>query len=636
MSRLQNREKSSIRIWAHEQDETSSSPGNFSKVLFVHVQRFEVLFSLQLAHCLVMDGGSEETPVKVEKWRNALVLFSRQLMEQLQIQVGTVLRLYPPWQQLDGLHGEQSILLCTYYAKVISQPDGTGVNADNPTPKQTKQTWLEWNCPCLSDSHQDHKMCPAHEFPVMPSTLKYEKSTEESITGPTALHTITANEKAAPVISKSLLESIEVAGLHSLRHLCFKAVIHRIFSYHDNQTKRFSLLVEDYHGTVAVIAVPSYHGNEELWKLEGKSACFSGVLVDSRRNRNKDPGLFSVIDVVWSGLNTAETSQGSELSEKASSSHKPCRSHPPPGFCYYLKSDDDSFSFDTSPEVLSCYKKSELISLKEISQCDLLTRKSFLVRVIFQSEENENALLHSQSPKSSLPSKGRQLLYITDSSLQDETSAYLTIALSSNQSVDMKMTKNSTSLAFFKDILIEEGKCQIDGYSDIIDIQSERCTVIDLPKKTVEELRSLDIKLPEISNTCMEHSLVSVSGHIADVDDEASYSWEVCDQCQSDKLATTPHTHDLFCVKCQKTVSSPVTLLKMEVYVQTTQLASNCKLKVNLLQSTVKHLLPQSQEEEGYDISCILLENVGPLSCFIKTVTRSDDLLEIFAQEIKT
>ena len=68
-----------------------------SKVLFVRVERFEILFSLQIAHCLVAEGDSEEISTKRDKWRNTLVLFSCQQMEQLYIQEGSLLQLHPPW-----------------------------------------------------------------------------------------------------------------------------------------------------------------------------------------------------------------------------------------------------------------------------------------------------------------------------------------------------------------------------------------------------------------------------------------------------------------------------------------------------------------------------------------------------------
>ncbi|KAJ8303213.1 hypothetical protein KUTeg_019609 [Tegillarca granosa] len=114
LSRLLMREKSSVRMWLHQQ-KTSTHIQESSKTVTVKIESFEEMYSLQLSRCTVMDDISICNVMEemTENDENLLVMFSPSNSALSDLQEGSVVTISAPcWSLLteDG-HGTVSEIL---------------------------------------------------------------------------------------------------------------------------------------------------------------------------------------------------------------------------------------------------------------------------------------------------------------------------------------------------------------------------------------------------------------------------------------------------------------------------------------------------------------------------------------------
>ncbi|XP_067651336.1 DNA repair-scaffolding protein-like [Haliotis asinina] len=614
LARVQARERSAVRMWEHQHTDHTDS----SKAILVRVLRFEILFSLQLAHCEVADidekGGEGNSPVDNDnQWRKQLILFSKQMMDKLQIEAGSMVTLYPPWQQLQLTSQKQTVLLCTHFTRVCSAVVQQNWKAKCSDLVKT-DVIATWNCPCTNDANTSAAHCPATQFPYLPSSLQGTDVRGTQNTGLPATQSgllQTVKRSQLPVVSvyDSLLESIQRTGPG--HGLTFRAIIQRVFF---SSAARYSLLVEDSHGTMAVVEMGDNSGQDEVTQAEGHMCCFTGLKVVNRTIKERNVALFSVLEGAWSGHRASLSSQESQEEEQASSSMRHVTS---PGFCYILSlSGDSTLSVTVSPQTALSYKEPHYQTLAGARQMASDKRVSFVARVLYkrQLKDMSRANVH-------------ETWYVTDSSL---SSSYSMVTLSPDCHIPVLAGQS----AVFTDTSVTNGSFHCDAYSRIMEevpVHIENSWM----RETLSHLDSLTVSLPEITNSVRPWSLVSVQGTVGSVDEDAAYTWEECDGCHGDRLMQDrERPGESKCVSCGKQVTSPVIRMKLEVYLHSSTFKGSV-VKVDLQKTTIEKLLPaEEQRDEGCDVDCVLNKEVGPLNCIVKSVKTNADKAEVFLQEI--
>ncbi|XP_070196465.1 DNA repair-scaffolding protein-like isoform X2 [Littorina saxatilis] len=348
MSRILLREKSSIRMWQHQHssDNTQQDP----KSMVVRVRNVKPVYSLQLAGCSVVRSALSQ-----QHWVNPrcfVALSPHVCHHKAPIQPGALLRIYPPWQQLDTPDGHK-VLLCTRYV-VSSQTSATpgqqtteltGVTDDDNSfySRSASLGHGIWMCPCSSDAVLSPSNCPAHLFPFLPATLLQQitptKTVNPSLAGRT-LHTVTGNEGAPKrtLTFDTLLESIEKARSGDKLLPSFQATVLRVFwEQLEGGCKRPLVLMEDSQGTVALVTGADHVSPS----VEGNLCSFSSLRVLSRTNADRDPALFSAVAAAWSD----KVKRGTQSQESGNVPHSEDSYYTsqhvmqPPGFCYLLEVD---------------------------------------------------------------------------------------------------------------------------------------------------------------------------------------------------------------------------------------------------------------------------------------------------------
>ncbi|CAC5397794.1 SPIDR [Mytilus coruscus] len=609
--KLQIRERSAVRVWNHQ---TVSKEKVSSKSVIVKVLEYEMLYSLQLAKCqeLIKTEGSS-----IGEEKEFYVLFSSEMAEEMNISIGTIVRICPPWQKLILQSMDRSVLLCTNFIRVEGSVDVVQQNPELSTIK------MEWKCPCVTGLVKDYKQCPAYQFPCFPGIMLQCKDNKENrsthVSGlpdhEQSLYMIQATQASTgtPTVSNSILESIDKSSKQT--GVCFSALVHRVLckTVPNSSTKRYSLLVEDGHGIMCEIQMPdnSEHLFGEVIKNgEGSPYIFTGLKVLARTTRDRDPALFSMIDTVWSGITATAVSEESETASGSSISQRL-----PPGFCYSMvEHDDTDLKITENTTIITAFKKIQLVSLDDLrKENGEICRFTMKVKLL--------AKLSNSDFSSSTSIDFRYLLYITDDSL--DHADYRIIKVKDTCNIQQPIGGTVVT----KDVLHTNGNLICDCYSQILPSS--------FLQKLGFELSTEDIihpfSPPDLDKDSKLYDLCTVKGTIYEIDESSAYSWDVCDQCGLDKLAEKANTKELVCLGCKRVVKHPVTKMKMEIYASVTNLKSN-RIKIDLLEETIQSLLPEDEnDEEGYDIGSVLNSTVGPITCVVMKKTSN----EIFLKEIR-
>lgn len=609
--KLQIRERSAVRVWNHQ---TVSKEKVSSKSVIVKVLEYEMLYSLQLAKCqeLIKTEGSS-----IGEEKEFYVLFSSEMAEEMNISIGTIVRICPPWQKLILQSMDRSVLLCTNFIRVEGSVDVVQQNPELSTIN------MEWKCPCVTGLVKDYKQCPAYQFPCFPGIMLQCKDNKENrsthISGlpdhEQSLYMIQATQASTgtPTVSNSILESIDKSSKQT--GVYFSALVHRVLckTVPNSSTKRYSLLVEDGHGIMCEIQMPdnSEHLFGEVIKNgEGSPYIFTGLKVLARTTRDRDPALFSMIDTVWSGITATAVSEESETASGSSISQRL-----PPGFCYSMvEHDDTDLKITENTTIITAFKKIQLVSLDDLrKENGEICRFTMKVKLL--------AKLSNSDFSSSTSIDFRYLLYITDDSL--DHADYRIIKVKDTCNIQQPIGGTVVT----KDVLHTNGNLICDCYSQILPSS--------FLQKLGFELSTEDIihpfSPPDLDKDSKLYDLCTVKGTIYEIDESSAYSWDVCDQCGLDKLAEKANTKELVCLGCKRVVKHPVTKMKMEIYASVTNLKSN-RIKIDLLEETIQSLLPEDEnDEEGYDIGSVLNSTVGPITCVVMKKTSN----EIFLKEIR-
>ncbi|XP_048385153.1 DNA repair-scaffolding protein isoform X6 [Stegostoma tigrinum] len=384
-------------------------------------------------------------------------------------------------------------------------------------------------------------------------------------------------------------------------------------------------LVQDMYGLFGEVHHHTFCSLEEDLQVqnacwEGKACYLTGMKVLQRTTRGRSSGLFSLIDSLWPPLISPKVhgqSQGSqELIDLTTDVQLPA-----PSFCYVLAPlpGEGEINVLQNENVSDLYRPSALHDLMYILQhVPQRNRCSFNAEVIY-TRFQEQTINHEKCKDfwlfvidSSLQSAGH------DPGLPKTLSVYVTSSCIVGPEVMKSLNDETSSNISFKDAIVEKGS--------IVCVEG---TVISVNKLVLQrdenqKISSLtgNVVLNELSAMTKVNSLCTVQGTIVGVDEANAFSWIVCSRCGNGKLEKKHGEGESFyCRQCAQSVMTPLTKMQLEVFLRYPDLPHS-SVKIKLLEPSISSLLLHSSSDEGgYEVDGVLGQELGPLSCYVSSVT---------------
>ncbi|KAI8504481.1 hypothetical protein Bbelb_175990 [Branchiostoma belcheri] len=674
LQRLQSRERASITFWNHKVANSTFDPSDQKTCLMVKVLSSCVECSVHITKCKTLSGhtllGDAQSPY-------VSVLFNKQTAEQLGLEPGNTVAIYPPWQKLSIPGQNYPFLLCTYYCQTVTE--GTIEGQEN---LEVEQREIRGPAPSLVTNLSPQKVQAVHSLltstrkSLRPSNLfpgtssEGEASTavdEDSAAGKNRLYPVRTGLDQQPPV-RSFLEAIEglagraSAGLHVVatvqrvwcqRHqatlgqqaLLLRASRSQKSAAEPTSEHRWHLLLEDGHGVFCELQVPNVLLQEEGWAAclhggEGKEWVFSGLRVTHRANRGRMPTLFSLIDSVWSDSTARESWASQQDSEQSENTYVGIPTCLPPSFCYLVLARSGESRVEPSTDNLtgSLRDKSEKLEDSSVSP----VYKSPQVVTLADSEETtaDSARIslyvklrfwRSQpSEDTSFTRETGHVILVWDGSTADSSQPYSKITVRQSCVIPeqvLDLMKQPGANLFLKDLLWERGRVLT---ADVCSVLHQACPegfVTEWWKQVTPPHVWNSLTAPGtpglqvITSSTNLHSLVQVQGQVLSVDEDTAFSWPECDTCGNNKLIEQGSS--LQCPSCDKTVTEPLTRMSLEVYVDCPSLEKSGIVKIKLLQDSIQQLLSNQQaDDEGYELQAVLGQELRSVDGYLASVSR--------------
>ncbi|XP_075861439.1 DNA repair-scaffolding protein isoform X3 [Microcebus murinus] len=606
---LQNRERSAISLWRHRcVSYQKTLSGRKSGVLTVRILELHEECAMHVALCEQLAGPSAAGPsgsVGPRPGAHLKVLFTKETAGYLRGRPQNIVHIFPPWQKLTLPDGSCSVILNTYFCqKIVAKEDS----------ETTRQVY------CQDTPLPRRNIILAHMFRIKSLT---NKSPEIQAVCAGAAATGTGwtrgcEEEAArgrAAVRDALLDVAEGAGAAP----GVRVVVQRAYALPGGaragaRAARICLLVQDACGMFGEV-----HLEAAILKgrqLEGKSCSLVGMKVLQKATRGRAAGLFSLIDSLWPPVTPL----------KAPGHGQPCeevKTHLPlPAFCYILTAHPVLGQIDILEEdpISKLYQPPVTRCLREILQTgDLGARCSFYARVIYQRPQLKNLLLLEQ----------REIwLLVTDTTLQaraesdPELPRTLPVCVSPSCVLGPEVLEAFARAAphdiLFRDAVRDQGRVAC----------VERTVLV--PQKPLPRVApgarpwapTGPVTLDRLDPGTPANAACSVQGTVVGVDESTAFSWPACDQCGSGRLEQRPEDRAAFsCGDCSRAVTSPVVKRHLQVFLDCPS-RPQCSVKVKLLQRSIASLLRFAACEDGsYEVERVLGKEVGPLNCFVRSVT---------------
>ncbi|XP_043544221.1 DNA repair-scaffolding protein isoform X2 [Chiloscyllium plagiosum] len=550
--------------------------------------------------------------------------------------------LVPLRQKLDIQDGNTCAILCTYF----SQKMITGTKSD-------------YCCPGKSVVFRKAPMSLSVKFNLTDSREKcYSVDQDTTIRNVGSLFPIPQEEVMKVLdfkhhlstvnVCDSLLEVIESQGAAGWAKQNLKVVIQRVYclpikevlhnqlvrnnqqdhplpSNVGQQNARLCFLVQDMYGLFGEVHHHTFCSLEEDMQIqsacwEGKECYLTGMKVLQRTTRGRSLGLFSLIDSLWPPLISPKVhgqSQGSQESIDLITDVQ----LPAPSFCYVLAPlpGEGGIKVLQNENVSDLYRPSASHNLKHILQhVPEQHRCSFSAEVIYTRFQDQTAY-HQKSKDfwlfvidSSLQSAGH------DSGVPKTLSVYVTSSCILGLEVIKSLNDETSSNIFFKDAIIEKGFI-VCAEGTILSVNK-----LVLQSDENERISSLtgNIVLNELNALTKVNSLCTVQGNVVGVDEANAFSWIACNRCGNGKLEKKHgESESFYCCLCAQSVMTPFTKMQLEVFLQYPDLPHST-IKIKLLEPSISSLLLHSSSDEGgYEVDGVLGQELGPLSCYVRSVT---------------
>ncbi|XP_035824893.1 DNA repair-scaffolding protein isoform X2 [Aplysia californica] len=629
LSRLINREKSAVRFWYHSLKAGTVDQNN-PKAITVKLLSMKRQFSTFVCQSKVVNEAQDKPEV-------CKVVFLSNTVEKLGLKgEGSVVQIFPPWQQLEDSLGVRT-LLCTQYVRVLSHAETSQAAVDKELNKGSVTFRAVWKCPCAEGSGQIIAKCPAALDPAVPGEnplwgqVRREFSfrrhgpsqhMRSHLVNTSSVQTLTTTTPGRSVDSGTLLDSLEkVVDGDSMLLPHFSATVLRVFEHCGARAgcHRYEVLLEDSMGTLALIrdvdegltqaGVPLTHLEESLCSCEGLTV--SGCIDEDR-----EPALFSVVAQAWrqNGRNLRDPNRQKMASQVSSR----C-----PRFCHVLKCQagnrldlkvvnaNEGLSSVKDGSGRGCLMLSPMLTEEDVFQADVPARVSFLAHVV--------------CPRRSLSQQDNQapnvyVLLLSGSGSAVFSSHRLEVTVDCHGGGQELVKSGPPELFFFRDVLNNTGKLKCDQYTLALKRSLWESWGLNsrLTGQLLTYVETPHVKLAPVTAGSVCGSLTSVQGTVSDVEKSSACVWDLCNICGGDQLYNQQNCDSLWCSVCQQSVLCPVVRMKMVVHVQNADLPHNTVVRVNLLQKSIESLLPQDRSQEGYDVKQVSGRNISLPVCLVQ------------------
>ncbi|XP_020848152.1 DNA repair-scaffolding protein isoform X1 [Phascolarctos cinereus] len=644
LNRLQNRERSAITFWRHQSSSSNKTlPGKKSGVLIVKIIEMHEECTMQIAICELLEMSPADSPSKdaiLDPGTQLKVLFTKETAVHLKGGPQDIIHIYPPWHKL-LLHDKSiPIIMNTYFCqKVVIKEDSDKLDKMHclgVLPTRRKIISLAQMFRFKSQIHDIAQESEGHQ--IMCTNVTTTKTGRP--------HDFQETKQDIPAqlsIRDSLLDVVESQGTARWKGVQVQVVVQRVYylpirdvsryqqgnnsaqlaatlGNADLHSARCCLLVQDAYGIFSEVHLESLCSppediSQHNRQWEGKFCSLGGMKILQRTTRGRAVGLFSLIDSLWPPLMPLKIPGQSQDCAEMKADQKP------PSFCYILTAcpEPGEVGIKVENTISNIYRPPSIHSLKDIVKTGGLGghRCSFQAQVIYQRLQL----------KSNLPVDQREIwLTVTDATLQLENAGLpktvpvcVTSSCVITPEVMEALTDATSHSIFFKDVLQENGRL----------ICIER-TVLMLQKPFLYVAASADtseltspVILDELDSTTQVNCICSVQGIVVGVNENTAFSWPVCNRCGNGKLEQdlSENRGSFHCGRCTLTVTSPLLKMHLEVVLACPSRPQG-NMKVKLLQRSISSLLMFSSSEDGtYEVKSVLGKKVGPLNCFVQTLT---------------
>ncbi|CAL9688590.1 unnamed protein product [Knipowitschia caucasica] len=569
LHRLQCRQKSAISFWRHKSVSDNAITADRPGVLVLEITEVHEECSMRLVRCKRYSPPTEaphhrqdQPPTEAEERAPLLVLFNKETAAQLNPLPKDVIHIYPPWQSLSVEGINYDIILNTHFSQKVSSSSESPVSSV-PGSTAAKST------PYALDK----------DFGLLELCMTTEENHNKEGDGLNVGDLLTGP-------CQSLLDAIEALGQAGAVGQTVEVVVQRVYS----------------------IPVPdSSSGSVLKHRLKSTGAS------PAPANQTRHARLFGVIDSLWPPLVPLKY-HGSTASMQT----KGLVAGPPPSFCYLLSGLESSVE---PTEESALYFPPRIQTLKEILLRETKScRCSFVATVVYHKKQKGNI------------GQEQMWLALTDPSLQDEERPPMrtvTLCISAScalTSFVLEALKQRICRLSFTDVIREHGLllCAEQSVIQPSAVQAEptESSVLGSPGAVKP------VRLDELDPALSPCSLCTVSGVVVGVDENTAYSWPACDRCGSDQLEMLPHQR-FHCVSCKSTLDKPKTNVQLEVILSQSSL-KDCTIKMKLQKKTILSLLniPELEGGEfpGYDVESVLGKELGPLTAYVRLITRKPSL----------
>uniref|UniRef100_A0A4W5JXY2 Scaffold protein involved in DNA repair n=2 Tax=Hucho hucho TaxID=62062 RepID=A0A4W5JXY2_9TELE len=689
LNRLQCRQRSAISFWRHQSISHTTSTATVDKpgVLVLEVLSVQEESCMQLALCeqhhppatghhrppsnttTTMTRPEQHnpsatdhtSPLSTTNRARVLVLFNKETTAQLMPAPRDLIHIYPPWQSLmiEGQHN--TIILNTHFSqKVYSDTEHTSMS--------------------LPRALVPVERCCPYSLTRSFGQLEINKTSPEG--DGTVKQSLCSQGGPGAVSSRgchSLLEAIEGLGQAGLVRQDVEVVVQRVYCtpIRERSTgallksrapgrlprvqpplqkgkSRLCALVQDGYGMFSMVQLHPLPSEDPLHlytrKWEGRTCVLRAIKVVQRVTRERCTRLFSLIDSLWPPVMPFKV-LGENQSCQGDSRHK----GPAPSFCYLLSGQEGSVEPVEGQPLSSLYLPPTEQTLRDILQCELNSHRcSFVATVIYKRMQSQSS---DQSPV-------EVWLVVTDPSLQEEQQSdgppcrrtlavCVTTSCVLTSSVAKAISTPSACRLSFRDAVREHGGilCVEQSVVQLRPLVSVCCpdteSTLGPGSLSLSQAKPLPQPLPQaqphvlppalpqpvtldpLGPETLPNSLCTFSGVIVGVDEDTAYSWPTCSLCGSDRLEMAPQKPQAFlCVTCDSLVDQPTMNMQLEVFMNCSTL-KDFTVKVKLQQSTIMSVLncaASGHEFPGYEVENVLGKEVGPLSAYVRVVTRKPAL----------
>ncbi|KAF7666283.1 hypothetical protein LDENG_00113690 [Lucifuga dentata] len=645
LNRLHCRQRSAISFWRHQSISDTSTTVDRPGVLVLEVLEVQEECNMQLAHC--EQNGSPDTDHQCSERLSAarprvLVLFNRDTAAQLILAPGDIIHIYPPWQSFSIEGFSCAIILNTHFSQKVH-----------------------------SASKLDHMSIPRALLPAercVPYSLAKtfglldaNRTTEEDKWLATSHAQCGLGALGATSgCCHSLLEAIEGLGQAGSVGRDVEVVVQRVYSIPvpdssasilkprvpsrsssappvEKDKSRVCVLVQDSYGMFSVVQLHLLPCKDQLHRYcqtwEGKACMLRGIKVVQRVTRERRTRLFSLIDSLWPPLMPFK-----EHGNSPSLTNESRPSGPAPSFCYLLSGQEGCVEPIEGEAVSPLYIPPTEQTLRDILQNETKSfRCTFVATVIYRRMQNSNV------------GQDEIWLVLTDPSLQEEEPERpcrrtVAMCVSSScvltSSVVKALNSPTACRMSFRDTIKEHGTllcveqsvvemCSVEPEGSLEGTAMPESLSQSLTEPQVQALPQ-PVRLDPLGLEITPNSLCTLTGVIVGVDENAAYSWPTCNICGSNHLEMSDERLQTFhCVPCNSTVDKPVMKFQLEVFLSCSSL-SNCTMKIKLEQNTIMSILntaaSENNEFPGYDIENVLGKEVGPLTAYVRVVTKKPAL----------